>query len=201
MYKGASPLATGDVHSLPLPPLLQGRRPAALGGASVLQLGVWRPAALGAWQSSVSVVLRARMASASNFSPRSSVPLKGGAFPKRPLPGHRQSLVQSPSCVPTHPHSGQILCHRYKRILADMMTCSSRAAIRNASTCDGRHCSGPKLLRISWLFVTVSVPGVEASADIEGTRWRIRGGHFPARSARSLEPARMLLLLLRLLLQ
>ena len=46
--------------------------------------------------------------------------------------------------------------------------------------------------------VTVSVPGVEAPADIEGG---VFGGHFPARSARSLEPARMLLLLLRLLLQ
>ena len=59
--------------------------------------------------------------------------------------------------------------------------------------------------------VTMSVPSVEASAgveepgeDIEGTRWRIRGGGTFLRDLRaqlSQNAARMLLLLLRLLLQ
>ena len=58
--------------------------------------------------------------------------------------------------------------------------------------------------------VTVSVPSVEASAgveapgeDIEGTRWRIRGGTFlrDLRAHLHQNAARMLLLLLRLLLQ
>ena len=131
----------------PSRPPVRGHESCRPAEASVVQPDASRLAAPDACQSRVPSVLRARMAEASNFRPRSSVPLKGRALPKRPLPRSHQSLVQSPSCMPTQPHSGHSASHKYSRILADMMYCSSAATIRNVDTCAGRHCAGPALLR------------------------------------------------------
>ena len=91
---------------------------------------------------------------------------------------------------------------------------SSHFRMKPASFASSKLC--PCLLKESSAFmptfklVTVSVPSVEASAgvegpgeDIEGTRWRIRGGTFlrDLRAHLNQNAARMLLLLLRLLLQ
>ena len=80
--------------------------------------------------SSIIRSLRARMARTTCSKPTSSVPLKRGLSPKRPLPGTRQSLEQSPSWMSLgHPHSGHSSYDKNSSIVPHMIMPSDGATV------------------------------------------------------------------------